>query len=147
MDIITRPLEIKDKSQIKQLDEINPNSQIFDFIEDILDEANTNNILQDYAYGIFIDDTLIGYATIGGAEEVEEADDDENAELLGDVFINDDYQRQGYGTMLVNYIINEHNISNIYGDILDVSLMGFYEPLGFELLTNDFGGIICRKRV
>lgn len=146
MSIITRPLTINDETQIKHLDELNPLSQIFNFIQDMLEEANDDHTHQDYAYGIFYDNILIGYATIGGAEEIEEAKDDADAELLGDVFVLDEYQNKGYGSTLIKYIIKEHNYSNIYGDILDTNLMNFYEPLGFELLTNDFGGIIKRNK-
>lgn len=133
--IKVRALELKDIDDIRSIDDSQPFFEISDFIQDILEEAESKDYIQDYAYGIFKDNKLIGYCTIGGADEIECAE--YNDELLSDVYILDKYQGNGYGTELVKYALNNHPTSNIYADILDENLIIFYSILGFKKVKDE----------
>lgn len=132
-----RPLEMKDAAQIKEIDS-EGEFEIFGFIEDMLEEDK-----QDYAYGIFLNDSLIGYCTIGGADEIDNAECDD--ELLGDVYIRENYRGQGYGKQLIEYVLSQHSEHNIYADILHDELEHFYKPFGF--ITKELGLLLLQRNV
>lgn len=133
--ITTRALAMKDAEQIKEIDS-NGEFEIFEFIEDMLEEGE-----QDYAYGIFLGDFLVGYCTIGGADDIECAECDD--ELLGDVYIREDYRGQGYGKQLVEYALSQHSKHNIYADILYDELESFYEQFGF--VRKELGLLLLKR--
>lgn len=141
-DIEVRTIRFADLDAVKELDEMTGND-VFDMIDD--DEESVNE--QDYAWGAFLNGELIGYCTLGGAEEFEDdfdiyVDDDL---CLGDVFIKEEYRRKGYGTELVAKAIaaKTTNGESIFATILDTDLMSFYESLGFKLIHMG-GGVIYR---
>lgn len=128
---------MKDAAQIKEIDS-EGEFEIFEFIEDMLEEDK-----QDYAYGIFLNDSLIGYCTIGGADEIDNAECDD--ELLGDVYIRENYRGQGYGKQLVEYVLSQHSEHSIYADILYDELEHFYEPFGF--IRKELGLLLLQRNV
>ena len=143
---VTRELELKDAEQIQEID-VTGDFEIFDFIEDILEEQEEfrndgEDYTQDYAYGIFLDDELIGYCTIGGADEIDCAGCDD--ELLGDVYIKEEYQGNGYGSKLVAYALSKHPEHDIYADILYDDLEYFYKQFGF--VRKELGLLVLRRK-
>ena len=132
-----RPLEMKDAAQIKEIDS-EGEFEIFGFIEDMLEEDK-----QDYAYGIFLNDSLIGYCTIGGADEIDNAECDD--ELLGDVYIRENYRGQGYGKQLIEYVLSQYSEHNIYADILHDELEHFYTQFGF--MRKELGLLLLQRNV
>ena len=132
-----RPLEMKDTAQIREIDS-EGEFEIFGFIEDILKENK-----QDYAYGIFLNDFLIGYCTIGGADEIDNAECSD--ELLGDVYIRENYRGQGYGKQLIKYVLSQHSEHDIYADILHDELEHFYIPFGF--MRKELGLLLLQRNV
>lgn len=133
--VVTRPLEMRDAEQIKQID-AEGDFEIYDFIEDMLEEG-----AQDYAYGVFLGDVLVGYCTIGGADEIEEAECDD--ELLGDVYVKEEYRSKGYAHKLVEYALSEHSEHSIYADILYDELEAFYADFGF--VRKELGLLILKR--
>ncbi len=99
----------------------------------------------EYAFGAFIDNKLIGYCTIGGADVI----DDEPAItkdpkynpyhdlLLSDVYILPEYRNNGYGSCMVEEAIKikqglEPDANNIYLTVMDENLGCFYQKIGFS---------------
>lgn len=144
--ITTRPLEMRDAGQIKQIDS-ESEFEIFDFIEDMLEEqdeyrANGEDYSQDYAYGIFVNDELVGYCTIGGADEIECAGGED--ELLGDVYIRETHRGKGYGRKLVEFALADHPKYNIFADILYDELEAFYANFGF--VRKELGLLVLERK-
>lgn len=107
---------------------------------------------EGYCWGCFENNKLIGFCTIGevaGWDEVEE--NDPNALVLSEVSIGYDYQGQGYGLKLVEGAIKAYSKHfqdnhNVYVDLLEPELSGFYKKLGFEYLNEDDEYIMVLRR-
>lgn len=141
-DVEIRPVRFTDLEAVKVLDELSGNS-VFDMTDD--EEAGVNE--QDYTWGAFLNGELIGYCTLGGAEEFEDEFDiykDEDL-CLGDVFIKGEYRGKGYGTELVIKSIATKTThgESVFATILDDDVLHFYESLGFVLIHRG-GGVIYK---
>ena len=111
----------------------------------------------DFAWGIFHDEKLIGYCTIGIADDTDDplieghvAYKEDSSLLMSDVFILSEYRNQGYGSKMVKESIetrwkmdNEKNTVYLQamgntGDLsYDEKLKSFYEKIGFSELCRD----------
>lgn len=126
-----RPLNEKDMEQVEALDE-----KSGDYVAQWLD-------CEDYAYGMFVDDKLIGYCTIGGADDVPDciekhrAYSDGHSLLLSDVYILPKYRHKLYGYMMVDNALfirleKEKGVKSVYLTLLYDELSNFYGKLGFK---------------
>ena len=140
-DLFTvRVIEFQDLEAVKELDELSGNG-VYDTIKDYEEEVAD----YEYAWGAFLNGELIGYCTLGGADEYDDAKDGDLC--LSDVFIKEEYRGNGYGTALVEESLKQHSESgNVFADLLDSNLMYFYGPLGFEGL-DEFYSTIYLKRI
>lgn len=121
-----------DGPQVEMLDEMS------DFgVESMLD-------CEDYAYGLFKGDELIGYCTIGCADVLYEDPVVANypgyccdSFLLSDVFIKPEEQGQGYAVFMVNEAVKmrtEYEKELVFLTLLDDDLSHLYEKCGFEVI-------------
>ena len=137
-----------DFEQVSQLDELS------DFVvSEYLDCDN-------YAYGIFFGNSLIGYVTIGGAdclgrcEVTKDCAYSNNAFLLSDMFILEQYRRLGCGTSLIQFALKENWKTNgCYPVYLqpyssEDGCVGFYKSLGFDpIYSDEVEGVICAFKI
>ena len=123
MSVLIRSLNREDYDQVKEIDQLS-----FRDVSSTIDSP-------EYAWGIFDEDKLAGYCTIGGAEEIDEDD----SWLLSDVFIKPEYRNQGYAKQLINEVldnVSQINKESVFITILDDRLREFYEDIGFEYLED-----------
>lgn len=96
-----------------------------------------------YAWGVEINGALIGYCTIGGADDVCETIENYKSYnhsydlLLSDVFIYPNYRHKNYGTTMIKEAISmrltiEPNCMNIFCEPMNFNLYTFYEKCNFE---------------
>ena len=139
MECLVRALSFSDKMLIEHMDELSGNdvSQWFNSEDDYS---------ADYAYGIFRGDEMIGYCTVGNADdcgEMIESHDlySHDALLLSDVYVKPSYRGLGVGTQLIaTIVINKLYIDGIdtviYLTVLHDLLGKFYQKIGFEWCTD-----------
>ncbi len=139
VEIETRALILSDAQQLKALDKIS-DFKIFDFVEDMFFEDEP----QDYAYGIFLNNELIGYCTIGSADFYKQAKSDD--ELLSDVFVREEYRNNGYASKLITYVLKQHDKHDIFADVWFDNLEPFYKTFGFKRYDKNTPGLLILKR-
>lgn len=130
--LCVRALSEEDLVQVEVLDELSGNS-----VSDMVDSP-------DYAWGLFVDSELVGYCTVGGADDLD-MDYDEFKEwtddslLLSDVYVKEEHRGHGYGLRLVDEALSLYNNmgSSVFLTILDDRLSHFYEKLGFRTLDDN----------
>ena len=110
----------------------------------------------DFAWGLFHNYKLIGYCSIGIADDTEplieghEAYKEDSSLYLCDVFILPEYRNQGYGSQMIKESIETRwkmdgekntvylHAMGITGDLpYDEKLKSFYEKIGFSELCSD----------
>lgn len=109
-------------------------------VADMMDPDVINPNEASYAYGVFLGEHLIGYCTIGGADDCPDMIEKHEhwsgkSLLLGDVFIQDDYQGQGLGTMLVSIartLEDPQEELPIFLTLLFDEIGKFYQKLGWQ---------------
>jgi len=130
-----RPLNQYDYTLFMCLDAQNPMGSLADEETELLKD---NPYEQDYLWGIFVREDglnygankLIGYCTVGGAEEV--PDYKPGDVILSDVLISPAYRNMGYGTMLVSKVIEWIKPgTTIYITPWNDEVIPFYENIGF----------------
>ena len=128
--IYTRLLASNDAKQVENLD-AHSGFWLGQWVAE--GEANT-----DYAFGIFDDDKLIGYCSVGGADDVSRGisrDIDYNIEslLLSDVYVLPEYRKNGIALkMLTDVMSMRVNSETIYCEPSYLSLINLYDKVGFE---------------
>jgi len=127
-----RGLNYIDKEEILALDEQSYNdiSVYGDIYNRLLEDEGEDTEESVYYFGAFLDDKLIGYCTIGGADEYYD-----EGSLLSDVFIDENYRSKGYGTKMCEAIIKKHGEYPVYIDVLD-NQDYFYKKMGFKSIGN-----------
>lgn len=139
------PLSIYQLSEVKTMDQMSGFC-----MEQWLDD----NV--DFAWGLFHNDKLIGYCSIGIADDTEplieghEAYKEDSSLYLSDVFILPEYRNQGYGSQMIKESIETRwkmdgekntvylHAMGIIGDLsYDEKLKSFYEKIGFSELCSD----------
>lgn len=136
MSITCRPLTHQDYRHTIHLDNLSGN-ELAQWITHPEDDD------LEYAHGIFLDDNLIGYCSVGCADVL----DDELREfnirtyedvIISDIYIHKKHRKQGFGYQLIQYIINTHKKHHeIYLVPMYDELKYFYQPLGFEFISPD----------
>lgn len=132
MDYLVRSLTESDISQVIVLDKLSGNQ-----LKYFLDVAG-------YCWGLFLNQELAGYCSIGYADDVDsEIEDYEgyscDSLLLSDVFIKEEYRHQGYALLLVDKAIKEcmKEVSElIFLTLLDSKLSHLYEKIGFQCIDD-----------
>ena len=133
------PIMPESFEQVKMLDSYSDN-YVYIMLEDMDEEACES---MTYAYGIFNNDTLVGYCTLGsGIGVLDDIRQASETVVLSDVYILDGYRNCGLGSKLVKEAIeqklkNDPTIKNVFLTILDIDLKDFYEKLGFKSLSDD----------
>lgn len=131
--IYIRSLTEEDRNAVDDLDELSGN-----YVAQWL-EGNT-----DYAWGLFADSKLIGYCSIGEAEDVSAVISSYpgytcDSLILSDVFVLPEYRKQGLGLYMVEQVIKERNKENnlIFLKPFCDSLGYFYDKLGFRYIDGN----------
>jgi len=80
-------------------------------------------------YGVYLDDVnkLVGFARV--------ISDYATTFYLADVIIDPEYQRQGFGTALVSYVLSRPEYQGLRGILLTKNAHSLYRKFGFELNT------------
>ena len=132
-EIFIRRLTEEDRNAVDNLDDLSGN-----YVAQWL-EGNT-----DYAWGLFADSKLIGYCSIGEAEDVSAVIENYpgytcDSLILSDVFVLPEYRKQGLGLYMVEQVINERNKENnlIFLKPICDSLGYFYDKLGFRYIDGN----------
>lgn len=136
MSITFRSLMAKDEPQVALLDNESGN-----YVSQWVTEEEIGDEESDYAFGLFDGDTLIGYCTIGGADDVPDIIENHPAKtpyslLLSDLYIKPDYRHKRLGvTLCLNAIAtafeNEPAADSLFITLLYDRLASFYEIIGF----------------
>lgn len=139
-NIKVRSLNADDTKQIKLIDELSGNGV-----------ANMADC-KDYAWGLFKGDNLIAYCTIGGADDTDMGYDEypewtDESKLLSDVFVREEYRRQGYALKMLNEVLKEANPEKqaVFITLINNNLSRLYEKLGFRLI--DDGTMVNNTRL
>lgn len=139
-----RPFTAADEAAVIEMDKASGNCVAQWVNEDDL----PNEKISDYAYGIFENETLIGYATIGYAddcpEDIENTPCYHNEQLmLSDVYVLPEKRHNGYATrlcmeaMLYRFALESENTDHVYAALLNDNLIKFYGKLGFKWCNQD----------
>lgn len=135
--IIVRPLVKKDMELVEAFDELSGNN-----VASMVD-------CDEYAWGLFKENELIAYCTLGGADDPEMGFDEypewtDDSMLLSDVFVKQEHRGKGYALKLVNEVLLLSNAEKgtVYLTLLDDRLTYFYEKLDFCLIED---GVMVRN--
>lgn len=129
---IVRELTSNDYDQICQMDDKSGN-----YMQQWFEEPGD----EGYGFGMFDGDKLIGYCSIGGADDFDYVAKhplyNYNSLLLSDVYILPEYRKGQNGIRLVEEAIKlkreyEPEAKSIYLSLLNDDLSNFYSKLGFE---------------
>lgn len=132
MSLLTRPLTVKDIDQVKICDDTSGF-----YVEPWLED----NI--DFAWGIFNGDELIGYCTIGYAEDCCEIIEKYpgwtyDSLYLSDVFIKPEMRSNGYGLRMLEEAIEKRTKAEkelVFLQASSKELEYFYERAGFQSVS------------
>lgn len=140
MIIKVRGLTADDYDAALELDDMSGNS-LADSYFDNIEPGETS----DYAWGLFVDDEMIGYCSVGYADDAPEMirnhphfKDTCDQLLLSDVYIKPQYRSNCLGQYLVSealrsrYELEGQSVSWAYLTVLHDDLGLFYQKLGFE---------------
>ena len=122
-----------------------------------MDDQSGNNVAwgidsEEYAWGVFLDRELIGYCTLGGADDTalgykEFVEWNFDSLCLSDVYIKEEYRGKGLASLLVEKVIEYGNSNNesVFLTVMDDNLAVFYEKLGFKPCEDfEMTGIMVR---
>ena len=131
-ELTIRPLTYQDNQEIQNLDDMSGNDVAQWFQEE-------DDYCEDYAYGLFLNNRLIGYCTIGGADDcplmiAKHELYNYNALLLSDVYVLPEYRNKSFGLQLIIKAIQlkrEQENEPVFLTLLYDSLSNFYEKAGF----------------
>lgn len=138
MMLTVRPITKKDLEQVRTLDDESGNC-LSQWVEDL-----EENEISSYAYGIFLHDFLIGYCSIGYADDmarsIEEHPLHTNDSLyLSDVYIRPEYRKNGYALKMIKEALHMANQNNeaVFLTVLYDDLGRLYSKLGFKFIDNN----------
>ena len=134
-DITVKILTTQDIPAVKVLDDLSGN-----YVEQWLDST-------DYSWGMFLNDTLIGYCTTGYADDCSDSIENHRLHtydsiLLSDVFVVPGQRHNGYASQMIRAALKLRHDSDGYDEtvfltVLYDDLAALYEPLGFTFIDND----------
>ena len=138
--VITKPLGESDIAAISELDRLS-GFHVLEWAEDLSEWNNES-------WGVYLNDELIGYCTIGYADdECPVITDHElwtpDSYQLSDVFILPTYRHRGYGSKMVKEAIRGRYVSEgkrpVFLQVLNVKPQTFYRAVGFSEIRNAMG--------
>ena len=120
--VFVRELDSSDSEEVSKLDRLSGNG-----LSQELDS-------EGYSWGIFVDNKLVGYCSLGGTDGTyPEIEDDVFSFFLSDVYILKEYRNQGYGSFLINDVTAG---KKVYLMPSNLEVEKFYEKNGFEHYKN-----------
>lgn len=135
--IIVKPLNIKDIDEIRKMDNLS-GFNVAQWAED-MDENN------NYSWGIYNNDILMGYCTIGYADDVYyiieqhplySCDD----YLLSDVYMKPEYRHKNFGLKLITETIQQRfaleSKQPVFLEVMYDDLKNFYAKAGFTTIDD-----------
>lgn len=138
--VIVRPFTYADLKDVIRMDDESGN-YVTQWVENLEHEDDSNN----YSWGIYVDNILAGYCTIGYANDVCNVIENHplhsnESYLLSDVYVKPDYRHQGYGLQLItetmkNRFAKEETLPVFLQASYD-DLKYFYSKAGFEYIPN-----------
>lgn len=120
----------------------------FDFIHSFLNDSYWSkgitkdrvikSIENSYCFGLFLNDVQIGFARV--------ITDFTSLAYLLDVFIDKNYQGNGFGNILLKHIFEDQNLSEIKKWILATNdAQALYKKYGFSELDNSNNKYLIRE--
>lgn len=108
----------------------------------------------EYGWGVLYQNKLIGYCSVGGADDVGKNitnDPDYNSYdslLLSDVYVDPERRRQGVGTYMLSKVLDkvQSECITVYCCPSSYNLESFYEGVGFVLTDTSDSLCITMKR-
>lgn len=108
----------------------------------------------EYGWGILYQNKLIGYCSVGGADDVGKNitdDPDYNSYdslLLSDVYVDPEHRYQGVGTYMLSKVLEkvQSECITVYCCPSSYDLESFYESVGFVLTDTSDSLCITMKR-
>lgn len=85
-------------------------------------------------WGIWLNNKIIGYCTLGYADGVIYSANSDDL-LLSDVYILSKYRRKGYGLYFLHRVFRNINVP-VYAEIMEDNLFYFYSKLGFQKISD-----------
>ena len=135
--IIVRPFTYSDLKDVIKMDDESGN-YVSQWVKDLEGEDDNYN---DYSWGIYIDNKLAGYCTIGYADDVCPVIEnhplhDNESYLLSDVYMKPEYRHHGYGLKLITETIKGRFAKEeklpVFLQVFYDDLKYFYNKAGFE---------------
>lgn len=124
---VTRGLTKSDFEAVEKLDE-ESGFNVFQFIEDLDDDEEADN-----AFGLFYENELIGYCSLGYADgAVDLPDISSEDRCLSDVYVVPKYRNMGFCYNFLSDIFSDYVESDVYLYFLEDWLVTYYESLEFE---------------
>lgn len=136
--LVVKPLSEEHRLEVEEIDDASG-----DYVSQWLEDN------EDYAWGLFEGETLVGYCTIGYADDCCEKIEGyrgytHDSLLLSDVFVLPDYRGHGYGSFLINEAVKlrtENDKQLVFLTVMYDRLSHFYEPIGFSSIGD---GVMVR---
>lgn len=146
-DVIVRPFKADDLADVVAMDAESGN-----YVQQWVEDMDTYN---DYSWGIYINNTLAGYCTIGYADDVCQVIEQhplhkkfDDTYLVSDVYIKPEYRHHGYGLELISKTIHgrfeKEKPLPVFLEVMHDGLKHFYQKIGFEEIfdKNDSGCMV-----
>ena len=109
-------------------------------VEDLDDDVSN-----DYSWGLYLDGFLIGYCTIGYADDVPGAIENhpayvDDCYLLSDVYVCPEYRNRGYGLRMITEVIKGRwemeEKAPVFLVCFDDKVQSFYQKAGFSRIED-----------
>mgnify|MGYP000348500268 FL=1 len=135
--ITVKPLNIKDINEIRKMDDMSGF-----YVAQWVEEMDENN---DYSWGIYDDNILMGYCTIGYADDVYHVIEqhplyNNNAYLLSDVYMKPEYRHKNFGLKLITETIQKRfaleSKQPVFLEVMYDDLKNFYAKAGFTTIDD-----------
>lgn len=142
-NLTVRLLNEKDLKKVRQMDDMSGN-----YVQEWLDEN------EDFAWGIFLKDKLIGYCTTGCADCDKETFGDydgfsDDAIILSNVYVRRVFRGRGIATKMINEVLDKRNPNDeecVFLTVLYDDLYRFYSKLGFKWLDESESYAMVKDR-
>ena len=140
IDLIVKSLRKINMAEVIRLDQLSGFS--------VWQWVSSTDAYNDESWGIYLANQLIGYCTIGYADDQCPVITDhelwsEDSYQLSDVFIAPAYRNNGYGSKLVRDAIKGRYLSEgvrpVFLQPITKQVMQFYQTIGFLSITNNIG--------
>lgn len=137
--VSVKPLRKQDLKNVTLMD----NESDFHVSQQVRDLCD--NVFNDYSWGLYLGGVLIGYCTIGYADDVPETIENhpayvDDCYLLSDVYVCPSYRNLGYGLKLIKEVIENCWSSEeklpVFLECFDDRVQSFYRKAGFSRIED-----------